>query len=89
MSAAQSTVQGERTSQDLLVRQTLALRDIGSHVRLDQKRKDVAALDVLSLNGKGGLPGHDLLFLLFDELHAESPHDVKGVRGSLVALGRL
>ena len=52
MSTAQSTVQGERTSQDLLVRQTLALRDIGSHIRLDQKRKDVAALDVLPLDGK-------------------------------------
>lgn len=66
-----------RTSDNFLVGEPLVVGDICRHVRFDEEREQVAALDVFLFDDAGAFLAvlqHNLRLLLLQQLHSNSLH---------------
>ena len=68
-----------RTGNDFFVSKPLAIWDVGSHVRLDKEREEVAALQVLLLDPICALLRQNARLLLLQKLHADPLHGGLGL----------
>ena len=78
-----------RTGYDLLVGESLVVRDVCRHVRFDEEREQVASLEVLLLDRASALLPHDFGLLLLQQLHTNPLHRCARLFDSLHAAIKL